>query len=149
MVGWKPAHTDSPSPRGKTEQPTHQTTNVPGPQILKAVIRSCFDLAEEHVPASTELIAIMGVYNRAKTALLNGYHLMGRMRNRDLIFLGLEFCISLGLLALFSLAYPDRYRSKLWENGGVKGWNSNPNLRVLFYANHKEPPEIPFIWTQR
>ena len=63
--------------------------------------------------------------------------------------LGLEFAVATAVLVLFGLAYPDRFRSRLWENGGVEGWNSNPNKRIYFYANHKEPPEIPLIWSQR
>jgi hypothetical protein len=77
------------------------------------------------------------------------FHPMTKLRNRDKVLLMIELCICLSLLILFALGYPERYRSKLWENGGVKGWNSNPNLRIYFYANHKEPPEIPLIWTQR
>lgn len=60
-----------------------------------------------------------------------------------------EFSIQLLIFSLFASAYPDRYRSILWLTGGVEGWNSNPELRIYFYANHKEAPEIPWIWTQR
>ncbi|KAF7534062.1 hypothetical protein G7Z17_g13425 [Cylindrodendrum hubeiense] len=66
-----------------------------------------------------------------------------------LVLLGLELAIATVAVVLFGLAYPDRFRSKLWGNGGVEGWNSNPNLRIYFYANHIEPPEIPLIWSQR
>lgn len=61
----------------------------------------------------------------------------------------LELAIALTTLILFGLALPDRVRSRLWENGGEEGWNSNPNERIYFYANHREPPEVPFIWQQR
>ncbi|KAK0385534.1 hypothetical protein NLU13_6714 [Sarocladium strictum] len=88
-------------------------------------------------------------YNRAKTMSQTAFRLLCGLRTRDKVLLGLEFCVCLTLLVLFSTAYPDRYRTKLWENGGVKGWNSNPNLRIYFFANHKEPPEIPLIWTHR
>ncbi|KAF4469555.1 hypothetical protein FALBO_3547 [Fusarium albosuccineum] len=60
-----------------------------------------------------------------------------------------EMAISVTAVVLFGLAYPDRFRSRLWENGGEEGWNSNPNHRIYFYANHREPPEIPLLWTQR
>ncbi|KAH7024935.1 uncharacterized protein B0I36DRAFT_249788 [Microdochium trichocladiopsis] len=40
-------------------------------------------------------------------------------------------------------------RTKLWQTGGDNGWNSDPSLRIYFYANHEEPPEIPLIWSQR
>ncbi|KAF5666511.1 hypothetical protein FHETE_6186 [Fusarium heterosporum] len=61
----------------------------------------------------------------------------------------LEMAISTTALILFSLAYPVSFRSRLWENGGEEGWNSNPNQRIYFYANHREPPEVPLIWSQR
>lgn len=60
-----------------------------------------------------------------------------------------ELSIKLLIFALFLSAYPDRYRSLLWATGGTEGWNSDPELRIYFYANHQEPPEIPWIWKQR
>ncbi|KAH8600900.1 hypothetical protein B0O99DRAFT_681757 [Bisporella sp. PMI_857] len=59
-----------------------------------------------------------------------------------------EVFITVTTLALFCCAFPDRFRTKLWEAGGEKGWNSNPNLRIYFYANYKEPPPVPLIWSQ-
>ncbi|KAM0433292.1 hypothetical protein ACHAPT_004168 [Fusarium lateritium] len=61
----------------------------------------------------------------------------------------IEMTISLMAVILFGLAYPDRFRSRLWENGGEEGWNSNPNKRIYFYANHQEPPVVPLLWKQR
>jgi hypothetical protein len=60
-----------------------------------------------------------------------------------------ELGIQLVVFILFASAYSDRYRSLLWLTGGAEGWNSNPEDRIYFYANHKEPPEIPWIWAQR
>jgi hypothetical protein len=51
-------------------------------------------------------------------------------------------------LVLFSYGYPDALRTALWEEGGSKGFNSDPNLRIYFYANYLNPPAIPFIWSQ-
>ncbi|KAF5494100.1 hypothetical protein CGCS363_v009807 [Colletotrichum siamense] len=65
------------------------------------------------------------------------------------MLLCLESVVVLGALALFGIAYPDRFRSRLWRNGGEEGWCSNPRLRIYFYANYEEPPEIPLIWSQR
>ncbi|KAF7550826.1 hypothetical protein G7046_g7891 [Stylonectria norvegica] len=65
------------------------------------------------------------------------------------MLLGLELTLATAAVVLFGLAYTDGSRSRLWENGGEEGWNSNPNKRIYFYANHKEPPEIPLIWSQR
>ncbi|KAH7131433.1 hypothetical protein B0J13DRAFT_104470 [Dactylonectria estremocensis] len=74
---------------------------------------------------------------------------MARPTKLSFTLLALELAASVTAVVLFGLAYPDRFRSKLWSNGGVEGWNSNPNLRIYFYANHVEPPEIPLIWSQR
>jgi hypothetical protein len=51
-------------------------------------------------------------------------------------------------LVLFSYGYPDASRTALWEEGGSQEFNSDPSLRIYFYANYSEPPEIPFIWSQ-
>ncbi|OTB01685.1 hypothetical protein M426DRAFT_25449 [Hypoxylon sp. CI-4A] len=51
-------------------------------------------------------------------------------------------------MSLLCCAYPERFRKTLWEIGGENGWNSNPRLRIYFYANYQQPPEIPLIWTQ-
>lgn len=60
-----------------------------------------------------------------------------------------ELAIQLLAFALFANAYPNRYRDVLWLSGGIQGFNSDPTLRIYFYANHREPPNIPWIWTQR
>ncbi|KAF5966058.1 hypothetical protein FBULB1_11894 [Fusarium bulbicola] len=60
-----------------------------------------------------------------------------------------ELAISTTAVTLFGLMYPVEFRSRLWENGGEEGWNSNPNKRIYCYANHQEPPEVPLIWSQR
>jgi len=66
----------------------------------------------------------------------------------DVFTLSLEAFFTIVALGLFGSAWPDAYRSILWEIGGIKGWNSNPRLRVYYYANYEEPPAIPFIWSQ-
>jgi hypothetical protein len=60
-----------------------------------------------------------------------------------------EAVLIVTILALFSYGYPDAARTSLWEEGGLKGYNSNPKVRIYFYANHQEPSIIPFIWSQR
>lgn len=60
-----------------------------------------------------------------------------------------ELCVCLATVILFGFAYPDRFRTQLWQNGGDEGWNSDPKQRIYFYANYKTPPEIPLIWSQR
>ncbi|KAI8717332.1 hypothetical protein NCS52_00808500 [Fusarium sp. LHS14.1] len=66
-----------------------------------------------------------------------------------LSLLMVEFIIALMAVILFGLAFPDRFRSRLWENGGEEGWNSNPNMIIYYYANHREPPEVPYLWQGR
>lgn len=66
----------------------------------------------------------------------------------NLIFL-LELCICLVTVLLFALSYQKSIRRGLWENGGEEGWNSDPRLRIYYYANYREPPEIPLIWSQK
>ncbi|KAF2464547.1 uncharacterized protein BDR25DRAFT_241964, partial [Lindgomyces ingoldianus] len=59
-----------------------------------------------------------------------------------------DFFLAVTLLTLFASAYPDRFRTALWQDGGTRGLNSNPKLRVYFYANYREPPPIPLIWDE-
>lgn len=60
-----------------------------------------------------------------------------------------ELGFAITLVSLFACAYPDRYRTALWQEGGTKGWNSDPHQRVYDYANYREPPPIPLIWDER
>ena len=65
------------------------------------------------------------------------------------LILSVEVLVCLVTFTLFCSAYPAQYRTRLWEIGGEHGWNSDPSLRIYFYANYQEPPEIPLIWSQR
>ncbi|KAH8157003.1 hypothetical protein CIB48_g11244 [Xylaria polymorpha] len=67
----------------------------------------------------------------------------------QIIGLTVEFILACVTLGLFLSAYPKDVRETLWRIGGEAGWNSNPRLRIYFYANYKVPPEVPLIWTQR
>jgi len=51
-------------------------------------------------------------------------------------------------LGFFGYASPDAFRTALWQDGGTNGFNSNPADRIYYYANHKTPPDIPFVWSQ-
>ncbi|KAH6669680.1 hypothetical protein F5X68DRAFT_50626 [Plectosphaerella plurivora] len=74
---------------------------------------------------------------------------MDANRFADRCLLGIELCLCVTLAGLFGAAYPDRFRTALWEAGGAAGWNSDPRQRIYFYANYKEPPVVPLIWSQR
>ncbi|KAI1102757.1 hypothetical protein F4804DRAFT_312129 [Jackrogersella minutella] len=63
--------------------------------------------------------------------------------------LAIEFVLVIATMSLLCCTYPERFRKTLWEIGGENGWNSNPHLRIYFYANYQQPPEIPLVWAQR
>ncbi|KAI1382928.1 uncharacterized protein F4822DRAFT_421590 [Hypoxylon trugodes] len=65
------------------------------------------------------------------------------------ILLVVEFVLAITTMSLLCCAYPEQFRKTLWEIGGENGWNSNPRLRIYFYANYEKPPEIPLVWDQR
>jgi len=74
------------------------------------------------------------------------------LRNPYLIFLSatlFELTLAIALISLFVTAYPDRFRTVLWKEGGTKGWNSDPTQRVYDYANYRKSPPIPLIWDER
>ncbi|KAH7392185.1 hypothetical protein DE146DRAFT_661866 [Phaeosphaeria sp. MPI-PUGE-AT-0046c] len=60
----------------------------------------------------------------------------------------IEFALIITLVAGFAYASQGQYRSKLWEDGGIHGWNSDPRQRVYYYANYQEPPPVPLIWDE-
>lgn len=74
---------------------------------------------------------------------------MGRDKITVHLPLVADTCLSITAVALFSTAYAGDLRIQLWENGGAEGWNSDPKQRVYYYADYREPPEIPLIWSQR
>jgi len=59
-----------------------------------------------------------------------------------------ELAGTVAALAMFGIADPDLYRTRLWQVGSDHGFNSSP-LQVLYaYANYRPPPKIPFVWSQ-
>ncbi|TGO33292.1 hypothetical protein BHYA_0254g00070 [Botrytis hyacinthi] len=66
-----------------------------------------------------------------------------------LYFMLIEVHIIIIIISLFLIGYPDATRKALWEEGGQHGFNSDPKMRIYFYANYLQPPEIPFIWSRR
>ncbi|KAH8886039.1 hypothetical protein GQ53DRAFT_613188, partial [Thozetella sp. PMI_491] len=60
----------------------------------------------------------------------------------------LELIIVVPTLAVFILLWSYDTRTKLWVIGAENGWNSNPKLRIYYYANHQEPPAVPLVWSQ-
>ena len=66
-----------------------------------------------------------------------------------LVFLFIELVLVAVCLGVFAHAHSTELRTALWAVGGEHGWNSNPRLRIYFYANYQQPPDIPFLWTEK
>ena len=64
-----------------------------------------------------------------------------------LALFALELLIEIPTLALFGIASPDLYRTKLWKEGSIHGWNSNPNEIAYSYANYR-PMKYPLPWSE-
>ena len=59
----------------------------------------------------------------------------------------LETPLTIACLVFFGVADPDTYRTRLWQNGSDKHFNSNPNEILYSYANY-QPIKVPLIWSQ-
>ena len=59
----------------------------------------------------------------------------------------LELPLSIAALALYGIAQPDLYRTRLWQEGANHGWNSSPNEIIYAYANYRPIPN-PLPWSQ-
>lgn len=70
-----------------------------------------------------------------------------RMRKLFFTLLVIEIPLTIAALALFGIADPDTYRTKLWRNGSVKGFNSDPNEILYAYANYR-PISVPLVWSR-
>ncbi|KAI4104211.1 MAG: hypothetical protein L6R37_003380 [Teloschistes peruensis] len=67
---------------------------------------------------------------------------------RTILYLfAVELAIEIAALALFGIAQPDLYRTRLWQEGSDHGWNSNPNEIIYAYANYR-PINVPLPWSQ-
>lgn len=51
-------------------------------------------------------------------------------------------------LVIFGISQPNLYRTDMWRIGFENKLNSNPNIVLYAYANHRPLPNIPFIWSQ-
>ncbi|KOS18935.1 hypothetical protein ESCO_000267 [Escovopsis weberi] len=60
-----------------------------------------------------------------------------------------EFIGLVPVLVIFGLAQPDMYRTAMWQIGFDNGLNSNPNMILYAYANHRPLPNVPFIWSSK
>ena len=56
-----------------------------------------------------------------------------------------ELPVTIALLALFGIAAPNTYRTRLWQDGSDNGFNSNPNAALYAAANYR-PYTTPKPW---
>ncbi|KAI1622647.1 hypothetical protein EDD37DRAFT_482735 [Exophiala viscosa] len=63
------------------------------------------------------------------------------------ILIGLESPLTVALLALFGIASPNLYRTKLWQDGADNGFNSSPSTGLYAAANYR-PYTTPKVWSQ-
>lgn len=75
--------------------------------------------------------------------------LLRRWRSPRLIIILflLELIVAIPALALFGIADPNLYRTKLWQDGADNGFNSAPSEILYAYANHR-PIAVPLVWSQ-
>lgn len=57
-----------------------------------------------------------------------------------------EFPLTVAALALFGIADGNTYRSKLWQDGNLNGFNSSPTAALYAAANHQKYT-TPLIWS--
>lgn len=60
----------------------------------------------------------------------------------------IELAGTIAGLALFGIADPNLYRTKLWQVGYENGFNSSPKQILYAYANYRPIPKTPFVWSQ-
>jgi hypothetical protein len=60
----------------------------------------------------------------------------------------LELGGTVAALALFGIAQPDLFRTRLWQTGYDNGFNSSPAQILYAYANHQPIPKTPFVWSE-
>ncbi|TID20889.1 hypothetical protein E2P81_ATG05520 [Venturia nashicola] len=58
----------------------------------------------------------------------------------------LEFPLTVAVLALFGIADGNTYRTKLWQDGNLNGFNSSPAAALYAAANHEKYTK-PLIWS--
>ena len=88
-----------------------------------------------------------GLYKRLKSKLPWWVGLSWRNGKILPILFAVELPLTIAGLALFGIADPDTYRTALWTEGSVQGWNSDPSELLYAAANYK-PMAAPTPWNQ-
>lgn len=63
------------------------------------------------------------------------------------VLVGFEFPLTVAVLALFGIAAPNLYRTKLWADGAMNGFNSSPMAGLYAAANYRSYTS-PKVWGQ-
>jgi hypothetical protein len=58
----------------------------------------------------------------------------------------LEFPLTVAALALFGIADGNTYRTLLWQDGNLNGFNSSPTAQLYAAANYQKY-KTPLIWS--
>lgn len=58
-----------------------------------------------------------------------------------------EFPLTVAFLTLIGISDPNTYRTKLWQDGYLNGFNSSPDQPLYAAANYL-PSYTPLIWSQ-
>ncbi|KAL9061541.1 MAG: hypothetical protein Q9162_000073 [Coniocarpon cinnabarinum] len=76
-------------------------------------------------------------------------HLSRRWRSMNTVWalFAIELALTIPALALFAIAQPDLYRTRLWRDGFKSGFNSNPEAQIYAMTN-REHYEVPLVWSQ-
>jgi len=61
--------------------------------------------------------------------------------------MAVELAGTVAVLAMFGIAEPNLYRTKMWQIGYDNKFNSSPKQILYAYANHRPIPKTPFVWT--
>jgi hypothetical protein len=61
--------------------------------------------------------------------------------------MAMELAGTVAVLALFGVAEPNLFRTKLWQVGYDNHFNSSPKQVLYAYANHRPIPTTAFVWS--
>lgn len=79
----------------------------------------------------------------------NIIHRKWRAKKPMWVLIIMELAGLVPILVLFGIERPDLFRTRFWAIGFDMKMNSNPNMIIYAYANHRPLPKIPFVWSQK
>ena len=77
-----------------------------------------------------------------------GWFFPKRWRDRKLVFymMGVEIPFTIAVLTLTGVASHNLYRTLLWKDGYMNGFNSSPDEALYAAANYR-PYTAPLVWS--